>query len=54
MASTTVYKNNTTTSNTQFIQKFIVHILTTEILVLGSGDVTGDHLVTAQTCRHDT
>jgi len=39
VASTTVYQSNTTTFNTQFIQEFIVHILTTEIMVLGSGDV---------------
>jgi len=42
VASTTVYENNTATFNTQFIQELIVHILTTETMVLGSGDVNGD------------
>ena len=42
MPSTTVYENNTATFNTQFIQEFIVYILTTETMVLGSGDVNGD------------
>lgn len=51
MASTTVYESNTTTFNTQFVQEVIVHVLTTEIMVLRTGDVNVDHLVTAQTCQ---